>query len=260
VEHVRALWDRGRAAWPAIDVPLAVFERVLGTDPDARVHAEDLYLACACVHGDAAAIAAFEDAHRATIDGAIARIDRRPEVVEELRQAMLVRWLVPDLDQPPRLATYTGRGPLSAWVRIAASRAALDSRRGARRNAGDEAIAERAVGDQHDPEVAYLRAKYQPAFTSSLARGLAMLTREQRGMLRLHYVEGMTMDALATMFQTSRAGVHRRVAAARTALFDHTCRLLREDLKLSASELTSMIRLVRSDLDVGLAQLLETAT
>ncbi len=56
------LYDAGRATWPDVELDRQEFARWL----EARcasvdeVHGADLYLACACAHGDARAIAAFE--------------------------------------------------------------------------------------------------------------------------------------------------------------------------------------------------------
>jgi len=266
---VRELWDRGRAAWPGIELDLEAFaahlERCLGAAIDpalaARLHAEDVYLACACARGIPAAAMAFEELYAGTIERAVGRIAASREAANELRQDLLVRLLVPEsLGEAARIAQYSGRGSLAAWVSVAAGRTALNRRRDAahERATGtvEERLAARAVADANDPELELIRDRYHTAFTAALARALTALDRDHRSLLRLHYVDGLTMDALAALFRVSRAGAHRRLATAREVLFERTCALLRVELRLDTAELTSLLRLVKTDLDLSLAGLL----
>jgi RNA polymerase sigma-70 factor (ECF subfamily) len=65
---VRAAWEKARAAWPSVEVAEEQFvsyaarrvdlEDVAGDDEPDRVR--DLYLACACAHGNEAALREFE--------------------------------------------------------------------------------------------------------------------------------------------------------------------------------------------------------
>src|SRR5262249_749664 len=71
------------AAWPAIDLAAERFVRYLtdrlpqGTEFETAlrgIHTSDLYLACACVEGNAEALAAFERHCLAVIDRALPRL------------------------------------------------------------------------------------------------------------------------------------------------------------------------------------------
>src|SRR2546425_4877509 len=63
---LQALLARGRAAWPALELPAAAFARHLGAVAAARrvaltdLRAEDLYLACACTRSDPRALAELD--------------------------------------------------------------------------------------------------------------------------------------------------------------------------------------------------------
>ncbi len=67
----------GRARWPRVVVTPVAFaahcERLGITETQ---HGEDLYLACACAAGDAAAIACFDDELAPIMRAAVRRIDR----------------------------------------------------------------------------------------------------------------------------------------------------------------------------------------
>lgn len=263
-----ALWERGRRAWPELDVPFDAFadhlaRRLGGEAPPhltGELCAEDLYLAVACGRGSGAAAAAFEERFVPTIDRSIARMRADAAASDELRQSILVRLLVPDaLGAEPRIGQYSGRGPLAAWVSIAAGRAALNARRDDRETPSgsvEDVLADRALAALRDPELDLIRQRYRGAFASALGRALAALGRDHRSLLRLHYVDSLTMDGLAGLFGISRAGAHRRLASAREALFDGTCAILRRELALDTTELESLLRLVKSDLDLDLPDLL----
>ena len=62
------------------------------------------------------------------IDTALTRLGREPMFVDEVRQVLRTKLLVGD-GAPPKIADYSGRGPLDGWVRAAAVRAAIDLKR-----------------------------------------------------------------------------------------------------------------------------------
>jgi RNA polymerase sigma-70 factor (ECF subfamily) len=122
---------------------------------------------------------------------------------------------------------------------------------------------ERAVGgkEEHvdeprsDPERAHLQARYGGHFESALAHALGRLELRERTLLKLHFVEKVSFERLAVMFQVHRATVVRWVAAARRRAFEETLAYLRTQLPASDAELNSLLRLVRSQLEISLRQL-----
>jgi RNA polymerase sigma-70 factor (ECF subfamily) len=78
--------ELARAAWPALEVPPEEFARYLEArlDPEAdvlaRLHVADLYLACACVRGQPAAIAAFVERHLGDVPAQLGRLRLRPDL------------------------------------------------------------------------------------------------------------------------------------------------------------------------------------
>src|SRR3954466_10172321 len=124
-----APWERVRAVHPALpDEPSAFIayavERAGGHSLDDR-HIEDLYLAWACMRGDVAALATFERDIVPIVERALASFSDRNEVLQILRERMLVAR--PSTSATPELgiAAYDGRAPLATWLRVCATRIGL---------------------------------------------------------------------------------------------------------------------------------------
>jgi RNA polymerase sigma-70 factor, ECF subfamily len=257
--------EAGRAAWPDISLDPRDFVAHLmarlpdSPDPAAAIRelfAADLYLACACARGDARALARFDERFLAPVGLTWGGRHRLADVADEVRQGLRVRLLVGGGGGPPRIAGYTGRGPLAAWVRMAATRLGLDLRRRERPEAArdDDELSIEATGD--DPELQYLKTRYAAELSEALETTLAALSARTANVLRLHYQEGMTVDAIGTMYRVSGRTVQRWLAEARRTILAETRRLLSERLGLTDSRLDSLIGLVRSRLDISLSQYL----
>jgi RNA polymerase sigma-70 factor (ECF subfamily) len=246
-----------RCAWPGVDLELEAFRQYLSGRDGKRENLHDLYLACACARGDGSALAAFERRFLAQVHVYVARIETSPQFVDELRQVLRLKLLVGEPGATPKIAEYSGRGPLGAWVRVSACRTALNLlalRVSATGVAGD--AAERAVADSVDPEVALLRDRYQGEFEAALREAIAKLSSRERTTLRMSAIEGASIDRIAAAYRVHRATAARWVTSARTAVLDDMHRTLRARLQLTAAELDSLAGLVRSQLHVSLGPLL----
>jgi RNA polymerase sigma-70 factor (ECF subfamily) len=82
---------------------------------------------------------------------------------------------------------------------------------------------------------------------------MAALTARQRTLLRLAYVDGLTVDAIGRMYAVHRATAARWLAAAREALFEEA--RVRVQAAVGAG-MTSVIRLVHSQVQLSLSRLL----
>ena len=253
VSALDEMLEPGRAAWPGIELErdaLAAFIAARG-EADA-LNAADVYLACACAAGDPAALAAFERAYLAKVDDFLRGVRPSRELVDEVRQHLRERLF---LGERPRIADYSGRGTLASWLRVAALRAASNFRRseGARDRAAARAPAAPAV--PLDPELALVRSRHSSEFERALGDAFAGLDERERNLLRLHFLDGLGIDGLAPVFGVHRATVARWLAAARTRLHDAVIELLRARLAVDARELESLLRVVRSDLEISLQTL-----
>jgi RNA polymerase sigma-70 factor (ECF subfamily) len=258
--QLRARIEAGRAAWPDVALDELAFVRHLaGLAKESlppRSHAGDLWIACACAAGVPGAAAAFERAYRPVIEKAVARVDRHS--VDEGTQAVLVSLLVADPGARPRIAEYGGRAALKTWLATVAANATLrlHRRRDDQPHETLSGLAEEIANAE--PELALAKFRHRADLEAALRDALANLDARQRMLLRARHVKGWRLERLATMYRVSRATAARMVTAAHEALSQETKRLLRERLKLSRSEMESLVQLLQSQLEVSLVKLLGT--
>jgi RNA polymerase sigma-70 factor, ECF subfamily len=264
---LRQRFEEADRAWPGLGVSPDDFVRHLASRgapgvPLAALHVTDLYLACACAARARTALDAFDRAYLGPLATLLARPQLAPEVVDELRQVLREKLFVDGPRGPSKIAEYDGRGALVSWVRVIARRAAIDLQR-QRRAASEGAAAKaeaRAAGDATaaEPEGSYLKRRYLLAFNDAIRSAVSGLSADQREILRLHLVEGHTLDRLAVTLGVHRATVARRLAAARLAIKDEARRRLRAELGVSEAELDSLTGLMRSQLELSLPGLLKS--
>jgi len=262
-EATRALWERGRTRYPELALDLGAFAaylrtRLAGELADSqRELAEDLFLVSACLAGVPGAAEQFSREHRASLATYVAPVVRGAHAIEELVDVLVAEILVGADGEAPRLATYGGRGPLRAWLRMLAVRRSLNEARDVARHARlEHRLFTEAVEATAAPEVTFMKARYGPDFKAAFRDAMGALAAPERALLRLHYGQELPLTELGAMHGWSKATASRRVAAARTAMLEAACALLRQRLRLDAEELESLFRVVRSQLDVGLSDLL----
>ena len=256
---------QARTAWPQLTLDEAGFAahvaRYLPGAGGAALHAGDLFLAWACAQGDPQALAEFDRLFVAVeTPRAVAHLKLPASTQDELKQLVRQRLLVSEGGRPPRIAEYSGRGPLSTWVRVATVRTALNLRRGQRRaaQAEEHALPEALV--TADPELAMLRDRYRGELSRATRDAFVLLTEAERTLLRLHVVEELSLDAMALLYRVGRSSVHRRLAAARERVLQETRGLLVERLKVDPAELDSLLELLRSQVDVSIRTALDAPT
>jgi RNA polymerase sigma-70 factor (ECF subfamily) len=256
-------WEAGKAAWPDVVLDREVFAKhVLAVDPTvvSRFPA-DLYLAAACVARDDAAIKIFDREVLVSARGAIGAIDGSSEFIDEALQRLRTSLMVGD-NGPPRLTMYAGRGPLRAWVGIAAARTALMMRRSQKRarevQSDDDWTSSLAMISTNNPELELLKRQYAAAFSVALHDAVQGIEPRLRSVLKMSYVDGLSIDEIGTIYVVHRATAARWIQRACDEVFEKTRALLAERLSLSSTELDRMNAMVRSQLDVSLSQLLPT--
>jgi RNA polymerase sigma-70 factor (ECF subfamily) len=260
------LVDEGRRAWPDVDLPSEAFvahvaER-LPDDGDARdalaaIRADDLYLACGCTRGDAHALAAFEKHFVADVSSYLAREDALPAFTDEVKQLLRARLLVAESGLVPRIAGYGGRGPLGGWLRTAAARIAIDLRKTQHKGGGapeSAALAAPAAGP--DPELGFLKTHAAAEFKAAFESTLAQLSAREANVVRLYFLDGLTMQAVASLYRVSVRTVERWIVRLRRKLLDDTRRRLAERLRVPASQLDDLIQMAQSQLHVSVRRLL----
>ena len=257
-ERLADLVAEGRKAWPRISITdesflehVAVHART--ESAIAALHATDLYLACAVAQQDRAALAYFEEHFMARVPDYVLRIRVGREVVDEVQQKLRESLIMGSETAPPRIAEYSGKGALGGWLRVAAVRTALNHLRAA--GPATESPGE-DLSLPGDPELAYVKEHARDLFADAFKRVLAGLDANERTILRLHYIEGLTMDQLARLYKTPRSTIARRVAEARSQILVATETLLRDERRLTPSSVASVIRQAQSQLEVTITRLL----
>jgi RNA polymerase sigma-70 factor (ECF subfamily) len=248
------------AAWP--DVPLADkhFARALavGVESDvmahlSRLHAGDLYLAAACAQGDETAIEHFEQQFLARVPAIVRRIERGEAAIDEIQQTLRARLLVGD-GKGPKIAEYSGRGPLSGWLRVAATNEALMLKRKREVPHPSRELQARIIGSRIDPEGAILRERHRDQFQAALDESLRALAPKERNLLRAYFIDEMTVAQLGVRFNVHTATAARWVQSARQTLLDETRRRLGEKVRLTKSEFNSLARLLKSELEISFSR------
>jgi RNA polymerase sigma-70 factor (ECF subfamily) len=259
-DAITRAWDAGRAAWPAVNLDrerFATHVQQLGLDP-SRFPA-DLYLAIACLANDPEALVAFERDIVSAARSAVRSIDPSDAFVDEVCQRLRAALFVGGDDNRPRIADYAGRGPLHAWVGVAAVRTALTMRRTQRRarevsdDDWSDALATISTGN---PELELLKRQYAAAFSDALRTAVGGLEPRLRAALRMSFVDGLSIDEIGAVYTVHRATAARWIQRACDAVLDATRRQLADRLALTPTELDRLTAMVQSQLDVSLSQLL----
>jgi RNA polymerase sigma-70 factor (ECF subfamily) len=255
-------------AWPHLPQPRARFLADLhekltraGHGPEGleQLCPEELYLAAACRHGDAAALQVFEKRYLENTRRALHRLGLVEDQIREVHQLVRVKLLLPQGDGAPRLWEYAGSGRLLALVRVVALRTAVSLQRSAapQRFAGETALQELAAST-NDPALQVIRQESQEKFKESLDWALATLSSRQRNVLRLHLIDGLRVDQIAALYQVHRVTMSRFLSAARATLGENLKRRLRAVLAISDGHLESFLSLIESQLELSLDRLLQT--
>lgn len=255
-DALSTLLGAARAQWPLVKLDDARFIdhlRAKCTGPLEQVRGPELFLACACLQGDAAALAAFEQQFIARVDKAVEGVDPSPSFLDEVRQRVRERLLV---GSTPKLTEYSGQGSLQAWTRTVALRLALNHKRDTAREVQDEGLLEALPFAGRDLELDYVRAQHRQDFAVAFREALASLEGRARNVLRLSYVDRLSIDQIGTMYGTHRATAARWLNAARDQLMEQTRARLAERLKLTQSDLNSLLGALQSNLEISINRIL----
>jgi RNA polymerase sigma-70 factor (ECF subfamily) len=248
-----------RSQWPEFSLSHEDFAKHLSKHARAEslaefrlTHASDLYLAAACAAGVDGAAAAFERGYGAVIDSALGRMRLGRALAAEVKQRLRDRLLVGSPDRPARIASYAGKGDLGAWVRAVVTRLALNMMRDEGRRGSDDELVERVPSAHEDPELRLLKARFAEPFRAALKEALASLDARSRLVLKQHYIDGLSTEELGRHYGVHRVTVLRWLAEARTRVANDTQQRLGSTLGMNSNELQSIVRLIRSQLDVSL--------
>jgi RNA polymerase sigma-70 factor (ECF subfamily) len=252
------LVEQGAKAWPDLALSKAQFRAFLELRlARGALHAEDLFLVCACVAGVAGAQRTFESRYMPEVARAL---ERRADagLVSEVEQRLRMSFFFAAPGQPSRLERYTGTGSLRGWVRAVAARTAVSvARLGGNR---ELLVSCRKLADMpqvaKDPELALIQTRYRPHFDAAFAHALRQLTARERTVLRMHLIDGFNIERIGKAYRVHRATVARWIGQARDSIIAQTQASLAARLDLKPAELRSLLRALRSQLELSLDRFL----
>jgi RNA polymerase sigma-70 factor (ECF subfamily) len=143
---------------------------------------------------------------------------------------------------------------LGGWLRVAATRLALDLEADARRRQRVEAVPEEEPAAPA-PEQLILRERYRQPVEAAFHHAFEALDDERRLLLRRHYIEGVSLQDLGTALGIDRSTASRRVAAAREQLLETVKRELGEALQLTPASIDTLVHALKSELVITLRAL-----
>jgi RNA polymerase sigma-70 factor, ECF subfamily len=246
-EQIAAALAAGRARYPDVSVSDATLLPGLTSRLAAALpaHHADVFVAAAATAGDRAATAHVHQRvaalATATARGIVSDLD---EVVQTASISLLV-------GDPPKLDSYAGLGSLDAWLRAVVLRTALSARR--RLGAAEPSWLELPLFVEMP-----MWRDHAAAFRTSFEAALAALQPHHRVVLRQHYIDGVSVDALGRVHNVTRMSVYRWLAQAKAAIVAQVRADLGTKLTLSPAEVDSMMRAVRSSFSITVERVLAT--
>jgi RNA polymerase sigma-70 factor (ECF subfamily) len=256
-ELLRALYMRGRAAWPAIELDIAAFSAFaagkLDGGPLDEIRSDDLYLVAGCIAHIEQALIVLNMHYLSPAASRLVRSGYNAAAADDAIQAMRMRLVVDDAGRGPLLSQYNGRGSLAVWIRVAATRMAIGARRKHRNETADEI---NVLSAEPSPELDLLQRRFGAEFTAAFRSAFAALMPRDRALLRYHVIEQVGIDRIGAIYGVHRATAARWVAHARESLVDGVRRALQIRFGIGDDELDSVLRLVHSKLELSLRLLL----
>ncbi|HEX3761335.1 MAG TPA: hypothetical protein VHW23_21715 [Kofleriaceae bacterium] len=220
-----------------------------------RIHTSDLYLACACAHRHADAIAVFEERCLGQLDRALGRLGIDRDVVAEIKQDIRYRVLVGDGDHA-EIVDFSGRGDLRGWVLVMATRQALRRQgRAHREQVTEDDELWQYLASTEPPTFDHVKDVYRREFKRAFETALRALPHREKTLLRQHYLDGATLDELAVQHRVHRATAARALGRARDMVLASTRDRLMSELHVPSKELDSILKMIWSRIEISLRAL-----
>jgi RNA polymerase sigma-70 factor (ECF subfamily) len=178
----------------------------------------------------------------------------KPEAVADVLQTVRERLFA---GLAPRIGAYNAAGPLEQWIKVVAIRTAIDMhRKEAAAPRAESAWLETVVRAGGDATALLMRAEYKSELEIAIREQVAALSARDRAVLRLHVLEGVSIEKIAISYGVHRVTVARWVWTAGEGMLDGLRQRFQERFGIVPHELDSLARLARSQLSLNLAELL----
>ena len=265
-------WNTSSGEWPDIKLEPDVYSRWLAGCCTAEanlveqledVRASEVYLTCACARGDHKAVEALEEHYFPTVDWTIRRLQLPPEVADDLKQDLREDlFVVSGKSAFPLIAKYSGRGPLSSWLKVITRRMGGRRFRSKEREipAGDDLLADMQP-DHDEGELLQMQKLYTKEFHLAFSEAVKSLDERSRRVLRMHFVQKKSIDEIGEHFSTHRATAARWVHKAKLELIAEVRLTMLKRFQLQeGATFQSLLRFVAGRIDMTFNQVFGDAT
>ncbi|MGQ0508425.1 MAG: sigma factor-like helix-turn-helix DNA-binding protein [Myxococcaceae bacterium] len=237
------------AVWPKVRLGKGDFDQACQQRaPLEEQRAADVFLAAAIERHDPAAISWLRGAITDALRAMAGRVPQ--EHWADIESDLLSCLTVP----PARITAYSGKGALAGWVRIVVVREALKHSTAPLIRLEEQSF-ENAVWQDLEstaPELAVMRERFSGAVGLSLKTAIDQLSARERSLLRLHFLDGVTLDELARAYQVHSATVARWLASAKECFLTHTRDQLAQRAGVNRLEVDSLVRVLQDRADLSL--------
>jgi RNA polymerase sigma-70 factor (ECF subfamily) len=242
----------GAETWPDVRLDSCELQAYLDQHAgemaaESTLRAADLFLACACISGDAQALRHFESLCRHELRMAI-QLLKVSKSEDDLLSILLTKLLVDKPGAEAKLRQYAGHSRLRRWVQVIAVHHVLNATEQPEREKPiPEALLHEMV-DKGNVEWRPLDASAREAFKTALVKGLASLESRDRNLLR-HRIAGLSLTAIAALYAVNVSTVSRWLTRVEAILEQTVLSELRKALRLRGPDLDSLVRSVLSVVD-----------
>ncbi|MEO1174039.1 MAG: sigma-70 family RNA polymerase sigma factor, partial [Myxococcota bacterium] len=227
-----------------------------------HVRPDDFHLALGCAEGDPVALTAFERHFKADLERLVHRYQGPRLMADDLLQSLREKLFVATDRRPAKIRDYSGQGFLQNWLRVTGARTCIDLLRSTSRQDREQSQDDQQIMAIPDLgpnlELDFLKREYREQFKEAFAAATRTLNSRQRNLLRQHFVFQLTMEQLGNLYNVHPSTASRRVSKAREALLEATRTSLMEKLNVNQDEFDSIMRMIRSRIDLSLTRLLQT--
>jgi RNA polymerase sigma-70 factor (ECF subfamily) len=225
----------------------------------ARLEATDLYLACACVRGDARATELFRRRFYPEIERVLRRLAPDESFIDDVQQTIYLVTFAGTDNRGPRIDQFSGRGPLGRWLQVMATRTAQNLLRAGAKTRPlppSDVIVLDPAGRGEDQELVQIKRMYRDDFNEAFTSALGVLSNRERNILRYRLQEELGVGQIAKLYRVHRLTVTRWFAAIRERLLDETRLELRRRLGAGSDDVDSLVRVLQSQIDASIKRCL----
>lgn len=224
----------------------------LAPDEADSLQVEDLGCAVLALGGVSGAVGELDGLLREAGRAVARTMSIAASDADEALQVTRTKLLVADADKVPALASYSARGRLRAWMASVLGQEALRIVKARAKEVPESEWSDIVLDGLERSGGARFAAAFRVAFHDAFAR----LAPEDRRILKLSVVDGMTAEGIGQTLSRHRVTIARRLGDIRAHLVNETRARLAKDLSLSPSSLSQELRDHMSELDVSLTRVL----